>query len=206
MESLFDGLRVFSDPGHGDENLGCMIGDVHEKDWTLQMAQDVGVFLGHLGVKQLFSRQADINPGFNERADLALDFGAHLSLIHHVNASSNRKRSGTICYCYPREKSLKASYQIMHCSVSGLRRRGGKIAVPGSRLWTPGAQTVLGPYEARGLDAVLIEYGFSTNERDVEILLSAKHRPSLVLSAAAGVTRMMELHPSSQPIEVASNL
>jgi N-acetylmuramoyl-L-alanine amidase len=195
LNEFFDGLRVCHDPGHAEENEGCRVGDMWEKTWTLAMARDVGETLKPWGVRQMFTRQADIAVSHGRRARIAHEFGAHLSILYHANwIEDNPEAHGLITFCWTgRPRALECARQGMRCAPAELQRRHHEPAQPGGIHWTRGADTVLRPYERLGLNAVLVEFGFASNARDLEILNDASHRPSLVLTVCSMVTRMLEL-------------
>lgn len=190
------GLRVFVDPGHGGNNRGCLVGEMHEKEWTLAQGIDLTAALRSSAVEAMVSRSGDVGVAYSERAITAKAFGADLALLLHVDSLVTSPGShGLVTYCWSGfDRALRIGRQIMLAAPAELNISSGTPCVqPGHPRWTRGAETVLRPYAARGIDAVLIEHGFSTNALDLEILLSEKHRPGLILAALCGVARLAEL-------------
>ncbi len=185
-------MKVWHDPGHGGDNTGTTAGGIVEKDLVLNIAADITAALWGWGVEQQASRLQDEDFSLHARGQRAEAWGADLALIYHINAlPSSPKTSGLITFC--EESGRDVAAQIMRSAPAPLLRSRPLPAMPGGRLWTRNAGNCLVPY--RGLPAaVLIEFGFATNEADVTTLTGAVDRPGIVAAVLTGVACAMRAH------------
>lgn len=190
-------MIIVHDPGHGAEGRprGTEHGDLVERDWVLQMAQDLRASIPWCTHHLL--RTGENGPGYDARASEAEKLRPGLVICHHVNAASAVTLDGLMCfYVHGDHIGREAGEAIMRAAPADLRRT--KPWPFPSRLgdWTADAYSVLHRYRERGLSVVLVEWGFATAPRDYAVLMSPASRPALCAAGAAGIARSMELtHP-----------
>lgn len=219
---MTDGLRIIHDPGHGGpDNRGVVHGGIVEAEYTLQIALQCFNALASWCSEQYCTRMSDSELALANRGHMARDKGAGLSLVHHVNAIYHRPKivgyrttvgengasvqeaiygrreantdiDGLMVFYLPGcWRSREVAAAIMRAAPEGLQRRKqrGTPALVGD--WTRLAYNVLRHHMGR--PAVLIEWGFATAPRDVEILTSLQSQRALITAAQAGVARFIEL-------------
>lgn len=197
-------MRVWHDPQHGGNNLGCEYNGILERAWVVVMATDLVPALGVFGCEQKLARDRDIAIPYEDRAEAARMFGARLALLHHVNAMVYpeghelegkpwAKYDGLMTFALATQPAaIEVASMIGRCAPRRLRQRKPTyIASPHD--WTEPAYNCLIAYARENIPAVLIEWGFATSPTDAEILRSTIHRPALCAAAAAGIGRAHEL-------------
>lgn len=191
-------LRVLHDPGHGGRNSGVVIGELVEKDYTLQFAKDVYKACQCFNLRQALTRSLDDDATFGERNSIAEGMDADLVLIYHINAiyhdngDPNPDVDGLMTFVMPgMERSKQTAEAIGRAAPRDLLRRKPKPIPVSAADWTSRAHSCLKAYKDR--DAVLIELGFATSPIDRGVLLSDDSRIALVSAIMCGVGRFCEL-------------
>jgi N-acetylmuramoyl-L-alanine amidase len=187
-------LNLYHDPGHGGTSEGVFAGGLLEKDWTLDFATDVHSALGSWHVNQAMSRLGDDSVTFSARASKAAHFKADLALVYHVNAKPVGERTemrGLMCFAKPGDRdAIEVGQSIIYAAPHGLRRHARNVYLAEDNGWTQRAHRTLKDYSC---PAVLVECGFATSPRDIEVLTKTQHRPELVAAVLVGVARMIAL-------------
>lgn len=179
-------------PGHGGEDPGCTWDGGKESDWALAMALDCESGIRQWGVEQHFTRRRDINTDPRGEAQFAAERGAHLAILHHVNASSDPHVDGMMVFALNSDPwAISIGDAIMRAAPARLRRKSPKATLThhGDQDWP----RVFNCLKYFTCSAILIEYGFSTSPIDLPILLDPTCRPALQASVLVGVARMLEL-------------
>lgn len=183
-------MIVAHDPGHGhDGDEGCAHHGLFEAPQALAFAHSIAD--GVRWADHRLLRTDDRGARYGERAAEAKRIGAQLVLLHHVNASDHPEVRGLMAFYDPGDPlGLEAASAIARAAPKSLYRGG---ATPATHLAWPRVLWCLQHYRALGLTAVLIEWGFATNPDDARYLLDLRSRPAIVVCAAAGIARAMEL-------------
>ncbi|MEM6993197.1 MAG: N-acetylmuramoyl-L-alanine amidase [Myxococcota bacterium] len=116
---------VVVDPGHGGTNDGCLgyDGDVHEKEITLQMAEELAAELTARlpHAKVHLTRTDDRTMTLAERVSVANAAGADLFVSLHANASPDGTQSGFETYVLDaKASSLEAARTARRENDAGL--------------------------------------------------------------------------------------
>ncbi|SFG79431.1 N-acetylmuramoyl-L-alanine amidase [Lachnospiraceae bacterium C7] len=183
---------VVVDPGHGGDMPGAMKQGVTEKDINLDIVNELKAISeekGNSKIKFYFTREDDTNPSLEERVSLANDSDADLFISVHNNASSDGKMS-----------SLNGT-QVMYDEKS-IGKHGSKHF---AEICLNNVCKSLGSYK-RGLlkgDSIyiirnskvpvaLIEVGFMTNSREIELLKSKNYQKKAADGIYNSVTQAFE--------------
>ncbi|MCP4591488.1 MAG: N-acetylmuramoyl-L-alanine amidase [bacterium] len=91
---FLEGVKICLDPGHGGDahKPGFKRGPtgVREAEMNLRIAKYLGDFLEHAGAEVLLTREEDVDLSYEQRAELANEWGADLFISCHHNAMSNK--------------------------------------------------------------------------------------------------------------------
>jgi N-acetylmuramoyl-L-alanine amidase len=102
MSFLKTNLTIVIDPGHGGEDSGTssVLGDLAEKDFTLDWARRVGSLLASNGWQVFLTRTGDTDLSLSNRIAFAEAHKAGVFLSLHFNSSApNDQQSGLETYC-----------------------------------------------------------------------------------------------------------
>jgi N-acetylmuramoyl-L-alanine amidase len=90
--------RVVLDPGHGGSNMGAQGPGIHEKQLTLQLANQVAAHLRDHGIDVVLTRTDDRTLTLRQRVEVADSLPADLFVSIHANASTTRAQRGYETY------------------------------------------------------------------------------------------------------------
>lgn len=177
-------FTVCIDPGHGPLTLnGSPDGIYLEREFAWDMGQRLKRSLEEQGIATVLTRTEDVKPSLTDRAYVSNKAGADLFVSIHSNAYGSggwTDPNGLVIYTSlpgenaGRNKAAKAILQ---------RMREAMVNLHGSGLAHNG-YTVLVETTA---PAVLIEYGFHTNQDDVQHLKTPSYRDTLATATAHGI-------------------
>jgi len=189
------------DPGHGGNDPGYLLASREEKDYTLQLAQELRDQLKRLGFNVVLTRSTDVKVPLDGRPELARKRGADLFVSLHFNSAGlhHPEVDGTEVYCLtpdgafstnaggegnPRwcagnrhnENNMLLAYQIQKALVKNLAvdDRGVKRA----------------RYEVlreATMPAVLIEAGFMSNPAERRKIFDPAYRRQMAQAIAEGI-------------------
>jgi N-acetylmuramoyl-L-alanine amidase len=90
--------RVVLDPGHGGSNMGAQGPGIHEKQLTLELANQVAAHLRDHGIDVVLTRTDDRTLTLRQRVEVADSLPADLFISIHANASMTRAQRGYETY------------------------------------------------------------------------------------------------------------
>lgn len=176
---------VCIDPGHGHGTVnGSPDGTYKEREFAWDMGKRITALLEAAGVSVILTRTEDTKPRLTERAGVSNNVGADLFVSLHSNATGGSgwsDPSGLLIYTSQagetaqRNKAARAILAKME--AAGVKLFGGGLSHNHS-------YTVL---TATTAPAVLIEYGFHTNQGDVALLKDHAYRDKLAKATAWGI-------------------
>ena len=175
---------VCLDPGHGPGTVnGSPDGTYKEREFAWDMYERIAPLLEGQGVKVVCTRAEDAKPSLTARAEVSNAAKADCFVSLHSNAFGSGWTSATGLEVYTSsgpmtaQRNLLATALVNQFHAAGVRLRQEPIK---HNL----ELTVLAKTDA---PAVLIEYGFHTNEEDVSLLKNSAYRDNLALATAKGV-------------------
>lgn len=177
---------IVIDPGHGGEDPGAIgFSGKYEKDINLEISQKLNENLRSKGYKTILTRDSDQYIENLARADLANKKKSRIFISIHGNAMDNDSSvDGIQVLYYPSRESTVGDLnnselaQIMMNSIvngTGARNRG---IIERTDL------TVL---RHTKMPAILIEYGFLSNENEERLLLTDEYQDLMVDSIVDGL-------------------
>lgn len=179
------GKRIVIDPGHGGASIGAVSGTVHEKTLTLKYALLLRDKLVSKGATVVMTRTGDTlpdnalsPPSMYARTNFARNNYTDLFISIHMNsATSSSARGYTIHYF--NEYSFILADQIDEYAKVAYNKSGGASNRSQTVHWDPFNVTRL-----HDSPAVLLECGFMSNNKDMEMLISSTYQDNLTTELA----------------------
>lgn len=172
--------KICIDPGHGETcSNGSPDGTYKEYEFAMDVATRLDAELQRCGFDTKLTHTDNTDIGLTERANISNTYGADFYISVHTNASGTTWSSatGVETYCVAlggnAEKFAK-KVQAQLIADTGMTNRGVKTA----------NYTVLKKTDA---PAILVEYGFHTNQADVAKLKTAEYRQQVAKSTAQAI-------------------
>ena len=157
--------RVVVDAGHGGSDPGAVNGNIREKDFNLQAANYIYNRLGELGVPVAITRTGDEDIGRNERLRRMLNsFGNDEDVIilsNHINAGGGE--GAEVVYSLRNDDTLASMILDEIGNKGQIERKIYQRRLPEN----PSKDYYYIMRETPNTEAVLIEYGFIDNPRDL---------------------------------------
>lgn len=172
---------VCLDPGHGPGNVnGSPDGSYKEHEFTWDLYTRLRPLLEAQGITVVGTREQESDyPSLSTRASVSNRAGADLFVSLHSNAAGSSARGFVAFTSAPPETAAR---NRLAAAVMG------RIHAAGVVLWGSGLAhelyTVLASTTA---PAVLLEYGFHTNEQDLALLKDTAYRDKLAQATCAGI-------------------
>ena len=204
-------IDVFNDPGHGGSNSGAIRGTFIEKDVALSIATDCSEFISKFPfIVSSMSRVDDSTISYSDRAKRAKVI-ADLVICHHINAATvERKNDKGEVEIHDDESRRGAEIFVRHDDAIGgqvasqiLRAMPEQLRAKRTRPWRTSqdgwlknADSILEKY--RPLPAILIEWGYVSNEFDREHLLDRRLRFGMSVAVLSGLAKFLEMTHSSE--------
>lgn len=176
---------VCLDPGHGPGTVnGSPDGSYKEREFAWDMGQRVKAILEEQGVEVVLTRTADSKPSLTERAQVSNAAGADCLVSLHSNAEAGSGwGSARGLMVYTSAGPTNAPRNILARDIIDRMEEVG-VLVRSAPLAYNIDLTVLVRADA---PACLIEYGFHTNQEDVELLKDSDYRDRLAEATAHGI-------------------
>lgn len=188
-------ITVIVDAGHGGIDGGAVAEDgTAEKDINLPVALYLEAYLSAFGVKTKLTRNEDISihsphaktvreikvSDIHNRMKIIEDTDNCIFVSIHQNSYSNPKYSGAQVFYSP---NTTASAEIADCIqasvVSTLQKDNGRLIKKSSK------DIFLLYYSKK--PAVLVECGFITNKKELELLKNDEYQRKMAFSIALGI-------------------
>lgn len=160
--------RVVVDAGHGGSDPGAVNGNIREKDFNLQAANYIYNRLNELGVPVAITRTTDEDIGRNERLRRMLNaFGNDEDVIilsNHINAGGGE--GAEVVYSLRNDDTLSKMILNEIGNAGQIQRKVYQRRLPED----PSKDYYYIMRQTPNTEAVLIEYGFIDNQRDLNKL------------------------------------
>ena len=172
---------VCLDPGHGPGCVnGSLDGSYKECEFTWDLYTRLRPLLEEQGITVVSTREVESDyPGLSARASVSNRAGADLFVSLHSNAAGSSARGFVAFTSAPPETAVRNK---LAAAIIGRIRAAGVV------IWGSGLAhelyTVLASTTA---PAVLLEYGFHTNDQDVALLKDGSYRDKLAQATCAGI-------------------
>lgn len=186
------GKVICLDPGHGGSDPGAIgPSGTLEKDNTLAIALLLREKLESNGCTVLMTRDSDIdvfspdasaNEELGARVDAANEAGADIFISIHNDSFTNSSASGTTCFHYGRDESIKLATCLQKKLVEelGTKDRGVRF----------GSFYVI---RYTNMPAVLVEAAFISNPEEELVLASSDGRVKIAQSIFEGIMKYFKV-------------
>lgn len=169
---------VVIDPGHGGHDPGAIgITGVHEKIVNYDVAQKVTAILRRRGIEVVLTRQGDVFPELEARAEIANRRNADLFVSLHADSAPSPSAQGFTVYVAEGASadSQRAARNIARAmATTGLENRGVR----------PARYRVL---VLNRRPAVLVEMGYLSNRQEALRLQNSAFQDKLAAAIATGI-------------------
>lgn len=188
------GVRIVVDPGHGGNSSGTYgtIPGLYEKTLTLKYGLTLKAKLEALGATVAITRTTDVNvdnPDMSSRTDFARNNDTDLLISVHMNGVSGQSASGCSIH-YFNEYSYPIARQVTDAMRAVEQKHGtGNRSEPCA--WSPFFLC-----RVHDCPSILIEYGFMTNPKNMELLNSASYQDELVQGTVDGILAYFKALPT----------
>jgi len=173
---------VIIDPGHGGSDPGAVgIGNIHEADVVLEIAQQVASILEQQGVQAIMTRTSDVDVELEPRVALAEQANASLFVSIHANAidMSRPEINGTSTYYFSSGENLAQVVQDSIVQSVGMQDRG----IHSARFYV---------LRKTSMPAILVETAFVTGADDAKKLADSSWRSQMATAIANGVLQYLQ--------------
>jgi N-acetylmuramoyl-L-alanine amidase len=172
---------VVIDPGHGGSDPGAVgIGNIHEADVVLEIAQQVASILEQQGVQATLTRTSDVDVELEPRVAMAEQVNASLFVSIHANAidMSRPDVNGTSTYYFSSGEDLAQTVQNAIVGI-GMPDRG----IHSARFYV---------LRKTSMPAILVETAFVTGGEDAKKLADSNWRSQMATAIANGVLQYLQ--------------
>ncbi len=193
---------VFIDVGHGGSDSGAYYYGVKEKDLNLQIAKRVDKYLKALGFKVILSRTSDVFIDHKtERSKRANESGADIFISLHNNAMpGNSYVNGIETFWYEYDPEYQpAINKLMHNDPTRLLKSQQLAnAVQNALVSATGAfnrgvqRDTFAVLRETSIPAILVEFGFMSNQTELNKLKTASYQETLAKALANGVAKYFQ--------------
>lgn len=173
---------VIIDPGHGGSDPGAVgIGNIHEADVVLEIAQQVASILEQQGVQAIMTRTSNVDVELEPRVAMAEQANASLFVSIHANAidMSRPEVNGTSTYYFSSGESLAQVVQDSIVQALGMKDRG----IHSARFYV---------LRKTSMPAILVETAFVTGAEDAKNLADSNWRSQMATAIANGVLQYLQ--------------
>ena len=184
------GLKILLDPGHGGpEDFGSVgNGGIPEKEVTLKMAKLLRSKLLQQGATVIFTREADVDLGPNERAELITKAEPTLAISLHYNAlpddGNAEKTQGVAAFWYQAQAQPFA--QFMHDVITQkLGRSSDGIYWNNLALTRP----AIAP-------SIMLELGYMIHPDEYDWITNPQEQEKLAATLSDGITAWLTARPT----------
>lgn len=176
------GMTIVVDAGHGGEDTGARGRHSLEKNHALDISRRLRTHLQARGATVLMTRDRDVKPSLQGRADFANSRRADLFISVHINASVNPNSGGTQTFYYSAiSQSLAREVQKQLAKATGRLNRG----IAQRPFWV---------VKYTRMPAILTETAFISNSREEALLRDANFRERVARGIAQGTANYVAIY------------
>jgi len=165
-------FTLILDAGHGGIQHGVVCGEQYfEKDITLAMAQQIKAVAEKRGIHTLLTRKTDEDVEFKDRVSYRGDVFASLHINGAPAGPHQQNANGIEIKDNPSGQNPNLSAQFADQLKNSFKQLGG-ISTNDTVFAAPGLYVL----RENKVPAVLIEFGYATNPKDLNYIQEEQHR------------------------------
>lgn len=175
---------IVVDAGHGGKDPGAVSNGYTEKEINIDVSRRVQSLLESEGYTVIMTRTTDKAVNIMDRPKIANEAEAHVFLSIHANSSLNAESEGIESLYAPRDlTSVKydAQYPLVKAVHTELIRSTGMF----DRGIKQRPDLIV--LKHTEMSAVLVELGFMSNEKDLQLLQSDSYKQACANGIATGI-------------------
>lgn len=165
--SIYDNIIVI-DAGHGGIDQGIVVNGKSEKKLTLSIIEELQMLFEQSDIKVYFTRLDDHNPTLEQRIELANNLNADMFISIHAAENKDNKKMYGINGIYNSEffipdfSGLDLADQVVRSLAIHINNRAnGLYNAPRDNILCSNSK----------VPALMLEVGYMTNEKELEMLL-----------------------------------
>ena len=203
---------VVLDPGHGGQDSGAMVGEILEKDLTLDVAQRVDRLLQSQGLATVMTRVGDSYVSLTDRASLTNRVPDCVLVSIHFNEGNKPVSSGVETYYADHQTQAGRPVISWLPFLQRIAAEAPNIESQSLAGFIQEALVARTKAANRGTKpehffvitnvrhpAVLVEGGFLTNKEDIARLSSIEYREQIATAISEGIIRYRDLLKQRPP-------
>ena len=192
-----DSHTVCLDPGHGPETVNASPdGTYRESEFAWDMYGRISALLEERGINTVCTRTEDTKPSLTERCAVSNSAGADCFVSIHTNAFGSGWTSASGLELYTSSGPDTAPRNVLAAKLEARFRAAG-VKLRQCPVKHSMDMTVLTKTDA---PAVLIEYGYHTNEEDVALLKDSAYRDKLARATTDGICDFLGVEVPGGPV------
>lgn len=192
-----DSHTVCLDPGHGPGTVNTSPdGTYSESEFAWDLYERTAKLLAERGVRTVCTRAENNKPSLTERCAVSNNAGADCFVSIHTNAFGSGWTSASGLELYTSSGPDTAPRNVLAAKLTERFRAAG-VKLRQSPVKHSMDMTVLTKTDA---PAVLIEYGYHTNEEDVALLKDSAYRDKLARATTDGICDFLGVEVPGGPV------
>ncbi len=181
-----DNKLIVIDPGHGGYDVGAQNGDIYEKDINLSVANYLCDILEKNGYIPIMTRNSDVFVSVEDRVDFANNMSPRMFISIHCNDNEDSSAQGTeVLYnikdTAEKNSSLWLSKILLESVTSSVGTRKRDV-ISGNSIHI---------VRSAKIPMALVEMGFMSNEKDLQILSTSQGQKRFAQGIAEGIIEAM---------------
>ena len=166
--------KILLDYGHGGNDPGAIGYGLKEKDFTLQIGKKVKNLLENQGFKVIETRQGDNTISLVDRRSIAIKNNVDVVLSIHHNAFTQSLANGYETWI--RKQATNRDLQLANTIHNSIVKAKLFNTDRGIKKEDFSLVTI------QGIPSVLLELGFITNQKDLEVIKNKQNEMSIAIT------------------------
>ncbi len=172
---------VVIDAGHGGREPGAGNGSTNEKDITLAISLEVEKSLKEKNIDYYMIRNDDTFVSLEDRVKVANEKSCKLFVSIHNNSFTNSSQSGILTTYNPYSPNGKKIAEIMQSKIDNIGMRNRNI------MQRPNLYVL----RHTEMPAILLEIGFISNKKDLQLLTDASFQKKCAQQIVLGIEEII---------------
>lgn len=191
-------MNIGIEAGHKktEADIGCTATNFVEADYNMNMSRAFAGMLKRIndGLTYTLIRKTDDELlGFKDRGERAREANCDFVFVLHTNSEADKTRHGALGFHWPDSELGEAvSNTVLQAMPHVLRRTTPSFAAFQEDFFGGRPRRTLKPYVDRGIPAMLLEFGYASNETDLEALQDTSTQFGICAALLCGVAAIRQ--------------